>query len=285
MAAAFASAAAAVLILFFGQGAWTALLGVNLLHDPKAPPWSVLAMAAVLWLMWEYLGGRWWPRKTSETRRRCLRANAVSPGMLSLSFLAGVMAVVGLAGLWIVLFQLVRTPANVLADASKYPWLTVVLVTIMSSMVSPIVEEIAFRGYLQGTLERLFPAAIAVLFSSLLFMLAHLNHGWYWPKLTVYFLAGVVFGLIAWRTNSILASLPVHIVGDLTFFVLVWPRDAGRVLVSAGGADRWFWVHVAQAVIFSVAASVAFLRLVRTRSGSGLDSGVSEVAPISTRMV
>jgi membrane protease YdiL (CAAX protease family) len=190
--------------------------------------------------------------------------------MLSSCFIAGVMAIVALAGMWIVFFQLVRTPANLLANASRYPLLTVVLVTIMSSLVSPIVEEIAFRGYLQGTLERIVPPAIAVFVSSLLFMLAHGNHGWYWPKLTVYFLAGVNFGVIAWLTDSILASLPVHVVGDLTFFLLIWPRDSSRVLVSGGGADLWFWIHVAQAVIFSVAAIIVFLRLARTQSASGV---------------
>jgi len=270
---AFAAAVVAFVILFFGQGLWTALLVLNLGHNPTALPWSVVAMAGVLWLMWQYLGGRWWPRSTSETRRRCLRANRVSPVMLSLSFLAGVMAVIALAGLWIVFFQLVRTPANILADAAKYPLLTVVLVTIMSSLVSPIVEEIAFRGYFQGTLERVFPVSIAVFVSSLLFMLAHVNHGWYWPKLTVYFLAGVTFGLIAWLTNSILASLPVHIVGDLTFFLLVWPRDSSRMLVSAGGADRWFWIHVAQAAIFSIGALIVFVRVAKVRRSEPQASG------------
>jgi membrane protease YdiL (CAAX protease family) len=270
---ALAATAVCFLILFFGQGVWSILLVLNFTRNPNAWPWSVVAMAAVLWLMWQYLGGHWWPRNTSETRRRCLRANPVSPRLLARSFAAGIMAVVALAGLWIVLFQLVRTPANALADASKYPLLTVVLVTIMSSLVSPIVEEIAFRGYLQGTLERTSPAITAVFVSSLLFMLAHVNHGWYWTKLTVYFLAGVFFGVIAWLTDSILGSLPVHIVGDLTFFLLIWPRDSGRVLVSEGGADRWFWIHVAQAVIFSIAAAIAFLRLARSRSVSGLEAG------------
>lgn len=270
MAVAFTAAAICFLILLFGQGIWSILLVSNFAHNPEAPPWSVVAMAAALWLMWQYLGGHWWPWSTSEIRRRSLRANPVSPLMLVSSFIAGVMAVIALAGMWIVFFQLVRTPANLLADASKYPLLTIVLVTIMSSLVSPIVEEIAFRGYLQGTLERLAPPAIAILVSSLLFMLAHVNHGWYWPKLTVYFLAGVSFGVIAWLNDSIVASLPVHIVGDVTFFLLIWPHDARRELVSAGGADHWFWIHVAQAVVFSVAASLAFLKLMRTRSASGV---------------
>jgi membrane protease YdiL (CAAX protease family) len=174
------------------------------------------------------------------------------------ALLAGVLSIIALAGLWIVFFRLFKTPANVLDDPSKYPLLTVVLIVSMSSLVSPIVEEIAFRGYCQQILERHFSGKIAVLLSSLLFMLAHANHGWYWSKLSVYFSAGVVFGAIARLTNSILTSLPVHIFGDLTFFVLIWPRDSARVLVTASGADKWFWIHVAQAILFSALALLAF---------------------------
>ena len=177
------------------------------------------------------------------------------------ALLAGVLSIIALAGLWIVFFGLVKTPANVLDDPSKYPLLTVVLIIIMSSLVSPIVEEIAFRGYCQQILERHFSGKIAVLLSSLLFMLAHANHGWYWSKLSVYFLAGVVFGALARLTNSILTSLPVHIFGDLTFFILIWPRDSARVLVTVNGADKWFWIHVAQAILFSAFALLAFHRL------------------------
>ena len=71
-------------------------------------------------------------------------------------------------------------------------------------------------------------------------------------------LVGVVFGAIALLTNSILTTLPVHIVGDVTFFVLIWPRDAARVLVTEGGADQWFWVHAMQAIVFTLLALVGF---------------------------
>ena len=261
------SALLAFLILFVGQTTWSVLLAVNFKNSTTAAPWSTAAMAVVLWLLWRYLGGGWWPRGTSEARKGYLRANPVSRTALGISFLAGLLAVVALAGYWIVFFQLVKTPPNVLADASKYPWLTVVLVVAMSSLVSPIVEEIAFRGYCQQVLERHFSGTAAVFLSSLLFMLAHANHGWYWPKLTVYFFAGVTFGVIARLTNSILTTLPVHIVGDLTFFLLIWPRDAVRVLVTAGGADMWFWLHVAQAVVFTGLAWMAFRELRKLRAG------------------
>jgi hypothetical protein len=92
-------------------------------------------------------------------------------------------------------------------------------------------------------------------------MLAHANHGWYWPKFLVYFLAGLAFGTIAYLTNSILASIPVHIAADAVFFTLVWPHDATRRLLREGGADTWFWIHVAQAAIFTALALFAFRSL------------------------
>jgi membrane protease YdiL (CAAX protease family) len=255
------SALIGFLILLVGQTIWGGLLAVNFKSSPRAVPWSAAAMAVVLWLFWQYLGGRWPPRSTSESRKRALRANPVSGSVLMGALLAGVLSIIALAGLWIVFFRLVKTPANVLDDPSKYPLLTVVLIVVMSSLVSPIVEEIAFRGYCQQILERHFSGKIAVLLSSLLFMVAHANHGWYWSKLSVYFLAGVVFGAIARLTNSILTSLPAHIFGDLTFFILIWPRDSARVLVTVGGADKWFWIHLAQAILFAAFALLGFHRL------------------------
>jgi hypothetical protein len=57
----------ALLILMVGQLMWGALLLTNLTVSPKIP-WSAVIMAGVLWLMWQFLGGRWWPRGTAEAR-------------------------------------------------------------------------------------------------------------------------------------------------------------------------------------------------------------------------
>jgi hypothetical protein len=38
-------------------GIWSALLVTNLVTNP-AIPWAVIVMALILWLIWEYLGGR-----------------------------------------------------------------------------------------------------------------------------------------------------------------------------------------------------------------------------------
>jgi len=256
------SAILAFVILALGQGVWGALLVANL-RTTTAVPWAVAVMPIVLWLMWRYLGGKWWPHRTSEARRLCLRANGVSGPAWTWAILAGLLSIAALAGLWIVMFQLVRMPANILPDYAGYPLLTVVLVIAMASLVSPITEESAFRGYCQAILEREFSGPLAVLISSVLFALAHLTQGFLWPKLLVYFLAGLVFGVIANLTASILPGMVAHIVGDLTFFALVWPYDPKRRLVWGRGADPWFWLHLAQAAAFTVLAILAFRRLAK----------------------
>jgi membrane protease YdiL (CAAX protease family) len=159
------------------------------------------------------------------------------------------------------MFQLVQMPANVLPDLSKYPMLTVVLMPVMASLVSPITEECAFRGYCQVILEREFRGVVAVIISSVLFALAHLTQGFLWPKLLVYFLVGLAFGAMAYLTGSILPGIAVHIIGDLTFFALVWPYDTQRQLVWKSGADRWLWLHTLQAIVFTALAVIAFRRL------------------------
>jgi membrane protease YdiL (CAAX protease family) len=224
------SAILAFLIIAFGQGVWGALLFANL-RTGLAIPWAVAVMPLVLWLMWQYLNGKGWPQRTSETRRRYLRANRVSGQAWTWAMLAGVLSIVALAGYWIVMFQLVQMPANVLPDLSNYPMLTVVLMPVMASLVSPIAEESAFRGYCQVILEREFRGAVAVIISSVLFALAHLTQGFLWPKLLVYFLVGLAFGAMAYLTGSILPGIAVHLIGDLTFFALIWPYDTQRQLV------------------------------------------------------
>ena len=252
------------LIAAFGTGVWTALITSNLATSP-AIPWAVAVMAIILWLMWQYLDGRWWPRSTSNARHLYLRARAVSRGVFAWALLAGVLSLIALAGYWIVLVELVGVGGNpTIPNYAQYPPLTVVLGLLMGSLVSPITEEAAFRGYGQVILERMFPARVAIAISAVLFALWHgPTQGFFWSKLLFYFAVGVDFGAIAYLTQSSLPAIPVHILGDLTFFFLIWPYDAARPLVWKSGADLWFWISGAQAIIFTVLAILAFRRLAK----------------------
>jgi membrane protease YdiL (CAAX protease family) len=261
-------------ITVFAGGIWSALLVTNLRSSP-AIPWSVPAMALLLWLMWSYLGGKGWPRSTSDARRHYLRANRRCARTYLWSFVAGVLSVVALAGYWIVLFQLVKMPPNSLPDVSSYPRMTVALMILMGSLVAPFMEEAGFRGYFQVALEREFSGSVAVAVSSIVFAFAHFAHGILWPKLLVYFLVGIAFGATAYLTNSTLPAILPHIIGDLTFFTLVWPNDAARRLVWDSGADIWFWLHVAQAIVFTVLAVWVFQRLAKESSQDALSGATN----------
>lgn len=268
-------------IAVLAGGIWSALLVINLQKSP-AVPWCVPVMALLVWMAWSYLGGRGWPRTTSDARRRYLRANRRTARTYLWSCIAGVLAVVALAGYWIVLFRLVKMPPNTFSDLSSYPRTTVVLMILMGSLVSPFMEEAGFRGYFQVALEREFRGSVAVIVSSLVFALAHFSQGLLWPKLLIYFLVGVTFGATAYLTNSTLPAILPHIIGLLTFFTLVWPRDAARQLVWARGADTWFWIHAAQAIVFTGLTVWAFQRLAQQihqdASSAAPNFDLSEVA-------
>ena len=266
-------------ITVFGAGVWATLATVNLQSTPGIP-WSVPVMAVLLWLMWQYLGGRWWPRRTSVSRRFCLRANPVPGSVFAWAQAAGGLSLVALAGYGIVLSQLVKMSGNAVPDFSHYPLLTVVLTIGMASLAAPLTEEPAFRGYCQVILERQFRAPTAVILSSILFSLVHgPTQGFLWPKLLVYFFVGVMFGTTAYLANSIVPNIPVHFFGLLIFFTLIWPRDATRGLLAENGADAWFWIHLAQTVVFTVLAILAYVRLAQTARHATAAAASNRVLP------
>jgi membrane protease YdiL (CAAX protease family) len=246
----FAGGFTALLVSLLAGGVWAGLFNLNLRSTPRIP-WSVAVMGVVLVVAW----------RTAQARKVAMRANPVTREVFGWSLVAGVLAIADMAGLWIVMFGLVRMPGNVIPDATQYPWLTMAALMMMGSLVSPLSEEASFRGFFQSMLERDFrgPAAIAI--SSAFFAVGHLNHGVLWPKQLAYFLGGVMLGTIAYLAKSIVPSIAVHILADLTFFAFVWPYDAARQVIWDTGATSWFWIHVAQAVGRTALAVLAYRKL------------------------
>jgi membrane protease YdiL (CAAX protease family) len=249
------------LIAVFPGGVWTGLLIANLRTNPKIP-WAVVAMGLLLWLMCRYLNGGGPPRTTTATRHRLLRAAPVSAPLFGWAMLAGIFGIIALAGLWIVLLDLVRLPPHVLPDFSKYPLFTSATVILMACLVSSLPEEAGFRGYFQSFLEEKLSGPLAIVIGAIALAPAHcLTQGFLWPVALFYFLVDSMLGTIAYLTKSILPGIAVHFIGLLIFFTWIWPYDATRVLLSEGGAKRWFWIHVAQMVICGGVALVAFWKL------------------------
>jgi membrane protease YdiL (CAAX protease family) len=248
----------ALVLTTFAQGLWAALLVVNLRTTP-AVPWSVVAMAMLLWILWQYAGGRWWPGATSGARRASLRANPVSQGVFARAVLAGGCSLAALTGLWIVLFQAGLIRGNAVPDFSPYPWLTVVSVLLTASLVGALLEEAGFRGYLQVALERECSPPVAIALAAVALTPGHgLTQGFAWATVFFYFLVDVMLGVTAYLCRSIWPGVAVHAAGLLIFFAFVWPYDARRPLVANAATDWWFSLHVAQATVFAILAVLAF---------------------------
>ena len=81
-----------------------------------------------------------------------------------------------------------------------------ILIVLGVVVVAPLVEESLFRGIIQQTLERRWETTKAVLVTSLLFSLIHLQPWWMIQQLIL----AVLLGYLAWRWNSILPAVIIH---------------------------------------------------------------------------
>jgi membrane protease YdiL (CAAX protease family) len=229
-------------------------------------------MAVLLWVMWQYAGGRWWPSKTSHARRAHLRANPVSGPVFTTAVVAGASSLTALTGIWIVLFQTGLMRGNRLPDSSQYPTLTVVAVLVMASLVGAFAEEAGFRGYLQVVLEREFRAPVAIVIAAVALAPGHgITQGFAGPTVLFYLLVDVMLGVTAYLSNSVWPGVAIHASGLLIFFVLIWPFDSLRALGENALTDWWFWLHAVQAAVFSCLSILAFRRLanvVKNRNAS-----------------
>jgi membrane protease YdiL (CAAX protease family) len=260
------AAVASLAVASLGTLTWVPLLVANTVLTPQIP-WSIPVEALALVLIWLFLDGRGWPRSTSLLRHQLLRARIVPIRVFLLAWLAGGLALLGLAGLWVVLVELTGVGGNpTLAAADQFPTALVTLAIVMGSLVSPLTEEAAFRGYGQVLLERGLRPVAAIALSSAYFALYHgPTQGFAPSKLLFYLTVGVVFGTIAFLTQSVLPAIPVHIAGDLLFFLVIWPNDSGRRHVLSGGPDAAFWLSLLQLFIFGSLAALIFVWLARVR--------------------
>jgi membrane protease YdiL (CAAX protease family) len=266
-------ALASLILTLLPGGVWSGLLAANL-KTGIALPWAVPAAVGLLWLGWRYAGGRGPPRSTSQARRRYRRANPVSAQVWGWALAANGLALVAFCGLWIVLFQLVKAPGNPTNIFAGYPAATVILIVVTGAVVGAVSEEVGIRGYLQGALERTLPAPAAILVAALVLTPGHaLTQGFVWSTLLFYVLVDVAYGATAYLTNSVYPGMVAHAAGLTVFFLLIWPHDATRRLVGAGGADAWFWLHVLQAAGFGALAIAAFARLAALRPRAAAQVG------------
>ena len=265
-----------------GTVPWAALVSANTRHYSTLP-WAVPVMAMYLWWYWRYfVRGTGWPRSTADTRRMNARANPLPPEAWGPALLAGMLGLSGVLLLQGVLSRLVALPQQQQdLDVSRYPVLTVLAWFLMSAVVAGVVEETAFRGYLQRAVERRHGPVTAILVSGSLFGMAHFSHPEVGVVLLPFYIAvAAVYGALAYFTDSTLPGIVLHAGGNmLSAFDLVargrseWQLSVETPpLIWETGADAAFWGNVAALLIvatLTVWAYASLARVTRTARTSG----------------
>jgi membrane protease YdiL (CAAX protease family) len=79
--------------------------------------------------------------------------------------------------------------------------------------LAPLAEELVFRGLLYGWLEGRWGPRIAIVASTLVFGAMHLELA----HIAVALPCGLFFGLLRWRSNSIVPPLAAHMINNAAF--------------------------------------------------------------------
>jgi membrane protease YdiL (CAAX protease family) len=268
----FAAVASGIAVFAVGTGAWLALLAQMFRH-PTAFPWEVAAMAAILIGGIAYLRYGAWPRAGAEARRIGLRLNAVSWLSLVSAVIAGWSTMI--AGF--LLYTAHRAIAGFGGESPialpHVPAFALFATLAMAAIVAGTVEEIAFRGYMQGALERRFGVIPAILVSGLAWALFHTNHSYFAAEafvwIGIFLTVSALLGTMAHRTDSVIPGIVTHVGFDAAYFIsagVLQPRIAPLAFVQSLAAPG---VLQAAGAIVGVCALIAWIVFSRaTRRGA-----------------
>jgi membrane protease YdiL (CAAX protease family) len=258
-----------------GTVPWALLVSANTKYG-SALPWAVPIMAGYLWLYWRYARGAGWPQSTAASRRTSSRANSFPDDLWGPALLAGLLGLVGVLLLQGVLGRLVALPQQQDLDITRYPAATVLLWVLMSAIVSGVVEETSFRGYMQRPIEQRHGPVVAILVTGVAFGLIHFTH----PEVTLallpfYLAVAAVYGALAYLTDSTLPSMLLHAGGNVFSAAGLflggrseWQLSAvPQPLIWEIGPDASFWLNVVGLLAVGAAAAWAYSELARAARG------------------
>jgi len=235
---------------------WGLLSHENIVLSPGIP-WAPVVMLALLWVLWQFLDGRIGPRSSGDARRALLKWKNLPRPVWTWSLIAGGLAMISMAMIdtQSVLFGSQATlNAALAAGFADLPLPTGIAFAVTASLLAAMVEESAFRGYMQSDLSRRFRPGVVIALVAVTFAIFHLYgrtlQQWIdgFPDWVV---ISAIFSLLVYLTGSILPCLVCHFVVDLALFSLDWFDDPLRTLrVTVAGP------HVSRGCVVCITAAV-----------------------------
>jgi membrane protease YdiL (CAAX protease family) len=253
-------------IAVVGMGLWGGL-GLEAMKNPAFMPYLVPAMVAILVVGALYLKYGQWPRTGAAFRNQAVRLNPVKLKPFLLSLAAGWSTM--LTGFC--LYVAHRMAGGMGGESALVfphaPFAVLLPGLIMAGVVAGTVEEIGFRGFMQGTLERRFGVVPAILISGFVWALFHTNHSYFAQDVALWFAMflaiSFMLGGIAHRTDSLLPGIAVHSGFDITYFVFAGalaPRIAPIAWVQSFATPPELVVAASGFAVVMAVSWIAFFR-------------------------
>ena len=123
----------------------------------------------------------------------------------------------------------------------------VAILVLAVVVVASLAEEMLFRGFLLGALERSMDVTKAVLLSAFIFTLLHFNPWW----LVDILIAGVFLGVMSWKSRSIWPGVIVHAVNNGLGIVFVHVDENRMGWYLIGKHVSPVWVVLGMGIIYA----------------------------------
>jgi membrane protease YdiL (CAAX protease family) len=116
-------------------------------------------------------------------------------------------------------------------------------------VVAGLFEEMLFRGFLQNSLEQYGDVTRAILWTALLFATFHMNPWW----LAQIVLLGVILGVLAWKSDSIIPGAIVHAINNgLSVVIINTDESRLEILVWRGHVHPFLVLAALAVLVFSL---------------------------------
>jgi hypothetical protein len=119
---------------------------------------------------------------------------------------------------------------------------------------------------MQRPIEQRRGAPIAILVSSVFFTLVHLTKGWATAGMVpIVFGAGILLGLLAWSSGSLIPGMIGHLIMDIGLFAYWWTGIAGDFTarpITQTGLDPPFLIACA---VFAASLSIILFSIQKLR--------------------
>lgn len=234
------------------------------LSTPLAAVAEFLFLGAYVW--WAAGGGP--PRAWVAARANAFRNTGLTPTQWGWGLLGAVFFALTVHAAIVLLFRFMPYPMAQFRQGYDISFIPTVplrwLACIISALSAGTCEETGFRGYMQRPIEQRAGVKTAIFISSLLFMLIHLSKGWAsLGMVPIIFGAGILLGLLAWSSRSLVPAIIGHTIMDIGLFAYWWTGTAGNFTarpIAETGVDRLFLIACCVFVL-----SLAFVLLAISR--------------------